>query len=143
LVIAIICFVVASQPYDPNAPVTCAGQVMSRDDLCTHTYGSNSTYAGLSGDLSYDQQGQYQHDNTSKTWGESGIVLCLLGLGSLVSALKPSRKPASSPPFASHPSSSQVHQPSSVSALEILQQRYARGEIDLATFQRMRALLEK
>jgi hypothetical protein len=40
-------------------------------------------------------------------------------------------------------SSSQVYQPSSVAARDILQQRYARGEIDSATFQQMRALLEE
>ena len=99
LICAIICFVIASQPYDPNATVTCNGQVMSQNDACTHTYGSNSTYAGLSGNWSYDQQARYQHDNTSKTWGEVGIVLGFIGVIGLISVLRPSRKPSSRPPF--------------------------------------------
>ncbi|MBO0777523.1 MAG: SHOCT domain-containing protein [Ktedonobacteraceae bacterium] len=69
------------------------------------------------------------------------LLIYLIGGPEPLAAGQPSQQQLGALPL--HPSpvvSSQS--PQSISALEILQQRYARGEIDTATFQQMRAQLE-
>jgi uncharacterized membrane protein len=78
----------------------------------------------------------------SFSWG--GMVLMLLGIAFAIALLVVltwalfnwliRKSSATVPP-------SQASTPSSQSALEILQQRYASGEIDTATFERMREQL--
>lgn len=94
LLIAVVGFTIGSSIFpgstnsnvsvDPNAVVTCNGQTMNPDDICTHTF-TSSTYNSGSYDDNYQQQAIYQQAQKQTNIADIIIDLSLfLGFVGLV-----------------------------------------------------------